>query len=402
MKFHYIASEANGKIKEGEMEANGVAEVLEFLSAEGLKPVSLKKEEESVVKKWHLFESSISASDKIFLTKYLSLMLRIGSDLFKAVDILISDFDKESVRSFLFEVRDNLSKGQPFHVAFEKYPKYFSPVFVNLVRAGEVSGSLDKTFEKLSETLQKDQELSHEVRAALTYPILLVIVSVLIVFFISTFALPKIAKLFTDSGFEPPLFSKIVFAIGLFLNQYFLIILAVVIGLVVAFWLLMTQTVAFKKIFQRFIRKLPLIGPLLKKIALQRFAVTFASLLSSGLPILKSLEITANAVGDEELKESLIRIADEGIAKGLTIGEAFKKEPAFPKIISNFVSISEKSGNLSGILFTISDFYEIEIKSSIKVLISFLEPILLLFIGIIVGTIALAVIVPVYQLVGKF
>ncbi len=384
------------------MEANGVAEVLEFLSAEGLKPVSLKKEEESVVKKWHLFESSISASDKIFLTKYLSLMLRIGSDLFKAVDILISDFDKESVRSFLFEVRDNLSKGQPFHVAFEKYPKYFSPVFVNLVRAGEVSGSLDKTFEKLSETLQKDQELSHEVRAALTYPILLVIVSVLIVFFISTFALPKIAKLFTDSGFEPPLFSKIVFAIGLFLNQYFLIILAVVIGLVVAFWLLMTQTVAFKKIFQRFIRKLPLIGPLLKKIALQRFAVTFASLLSSGLPILKSLEITANAVGDEELKESLIRIADEGIAKGLTIGEAFKKEPAFPKIISNFVSISEKSGNLSGILFTISDFYEIEIKSSIKVLISFLEPILLLFIGIIVGTIALAVIVPVYQLVGKF
>lgn len=403
MKFTYTAIKSDGKMTSGEMEATGAAQVLEFLASQGLRPVSLKKEAmQEVGKRFQLMQSSITIADKVFLTKYLALMLRIGTDLFKAIDILIADFDKPAVRVLLYEIRENLEKGQPFHIAFEKHPKYFSSVFVNLVKAGEQSGNLEKTFEQLSENLQREQSLRQEVRSALTYPVILVGVASMVVLLLVSFALPKIANLFADSATEPPLFSKIVFATGLFLNKYIFLILLLAIGGALGVWFLLRNSVAAKKIFQRFIRKMPLIGPLLKKIAIQRFALTLSSLFSSGLPILDALAITADAVGDEELRDAIDRISKEGIAKGLTIGDAFKREPAFPRVVTNLVAISEKSGNLASILATLAEFYESEIKASVKVLVSFLEPMLLLAIGVVVGTIALAIIVPVYQLMGKF
>lgn len=387
----------------GEMEATGAAQVLEFIASQGLRPMSLKKEAaEQAVRKYGFLQSGITIADKVFLTKYLALMLRIGTDLFKAIDILIADFDKPAVRVLLYEIRENLEKGQPFHVAFEKYPKQFSSVFINLVKAGEQSGNLEKTFEQLSENLQREQALRQEVRSALTYPVILVAVASLVVLLLVSFALPKISKLFADSAMEPPLFSQIVFAVGLFLNKYIWLVLLLTVGVVVGIWFLMQNSIAAKKIVQRMIRRLPLVGPLLKKIAIQRFALTLSSLFSSGLPILDALAITADAVGDEELKDAINRIAKEGIAKGLTIGDAFKREPAFPRVVTNLVAISEKSGNLASILATLAEFYESEIKASVKVLVSFLEPMLLLAIGVVVGTIALAIIVPVYQLMGKF
>ena len=402
MKFHYVASQLGGKIIEGEMEAKGVGEVLSFLASKGLKPISLKREKELEARKGlRLFEAQINVTDKIFLTKYLALMLKIGTDLFRAIDILIADFDKPAVRSFLFEIRENLEKGQQFYLNFERHPRYFSSVFVNLVKAGEASGNLEKTFERLSIDLQKEQDLRYEIRSALIYPVLLLAVSSAVVFSLVTFALPKISKVFTESGFTPPLFSKIVFSVGLFLNDYFLSIVIFLILSVLGILFLFKNVPDAKRIFQRIIRKLPVVGRLLKEIAIQRFASTLSSLLSSSIPILDSLDITAQVAGDEELKQALRRISREGIAKGLTIGEAFRREPVFPKTIINLVAISEKSGNLVSILSTLADFYESEIKALVKTAVTFVEPVLLVIIGAIVGIIALAVIVPVYQLVGS-
>lgn len=403
MKFYYTAAQNDGKIIKGELIAKGSSEALAILASRGLKPISLKKDEGIVsLNKRIGFFNSISIYDKIFLTKYLALMLRTGSDLFKAIDILISDFTKQSVRAFLFEVRENLEKGQPFYLAFSRYPRYFSQVFVNLIKAGEVSGNLENTFERLSANLQKEQELRQQIRAALVYPILLIVGATLVIFLIIAFSLPKVAALFSDSGFEPPVFSKIVFAIGAFLNNYFLFILIIVIFTALAFWVLIVHSNKFRKIFQHFLRKLPILGKLLQTISIQRFSATFASLITSGVPILEALEITAQVMGDENIKGAVIRVAREGVAKGLTIGEAFKREPAFPNTVSNLIAISEKSGNLSDILSTLAEFYESEVKTSIKVLISFLEPALLFFIGITIAIIALAVIIPIYQLIGSF
>lgn len=402
MLFHYIASQSNGKTIEGDKEALDTGELLAFLASQGLKPISIKVVKGVSERGRILFGQSISVQDKIFLTKYLALMLKVGTDLFKAIDILIADLEKPAVKALLLEIRTTLEKGQPFFSTFMKYPRYFSPVFVNLIRAGEVSGNLERSFSELSVSLQKEFELRNKIKSALTYPIILLIASFLILVLLFSFALPKIAEVFSGTGAEPPIFSKVVFAIGIFFGNHVWVILGTIAIVAIGGWFLLGKTVRGRAVLYRLFLRVPLFNKVLKKIALQRFAYTLASLLKSGLPLLESMEITADTVGFDELKRSLLRIAREGITKGLTIGEAFKREEVFPRVVVNLVALSEKAGHLEDILGTLSNFYESEIESSIKTMVTFLEPILLLGIGGVIGIIALSIIIPIYQLVGKF
>ncbi len=402
MRFHYIASEPNGRVVEADVEAQGPAEVLEWMATQGLRPVSLKALGSVEAKGWRsVFGESITVEDKVFLTKYLALMLKVGTDLFRAIDILIADFDKPIIKALLIEVRDTLGKGQPFYTTFAKYPKYFSPVFVNLIRSGEASGNLERVFEDLSAGLEKEQKLRGRIRSALVYPIILVCLAIVIVLGLVTFALPKIAGSFANTGAPIPTFSKVIFAIGLFLGDYSIVIILLFVIAAVGGWYFLQRTETGKQVIARASNRIPVLNEVIHRIALQRFASTLASLLKSGMPIIESLEICADAVGSTELKAALLRISREGIAKGLTVGEAFRRETFFPRVVVNLVAISERAGHLENILDTLSDFYEGEIDSSINILVSLLEPALLVVIGLIVGMIALAIIVPVYQMVGN-
>jgi len=404
MRFHYIASQPTGKVIEGDFEASGPAEVLEYLANQGLRPISIKvvRGVEEVGRGLFIFRKRITVADKVFLTKYLSLMLKVGTDLLKAIDILIVDLDKPEMKALLIEIRGALEKGRPFYSTFLKYPKYFSPVFVNLIKAGETSGNLEKVFEDLTVSLEKEQDLRRKIKSALTYPIILLIASFSVLILLVSFAVPKIATVFASASVKPPLFSRMVISTGLFISDYiwfFLIFLGI---LIVSLWYLFAKTASGKRILYQFALKLPVIKTVLKQIALQRFAATLSSLLRAGLPILDSLEITAQTVGFGELKDSLMRISREGVAKGLTIGEAFRREAVFPRVVVNLMAISEKAGHIEDILSTLANFYGGEIEAAIKTMVSFLEPALLVGIGIIIGTIAISIIVPIYQLVGQF
>lgn len=404
MRFRYIASQASGKVVEGMVEAEGTAGVLEYLAKEGLRPVSIKRLkgfEVSAIKR-RFFGAAITVADKVFLCKYLHLMLKVGTDLFRALDILITDIDKPALKAFLLEIKSILEKGQPFYSAFMRYPKYFSPVFVNSVKAGETSGNLENVFADLMVTLEKEQDLKNRIRSALIYPVLLLSLSFAILIFLVTFALPRIANIFSGTGFSPPLFSRVVFGVGLFLGKYIWFLLGLLVTLAVAYILFISRTKAGRTIYRNLVDRLPIIKDVRYKLAIQRFASTMASLMRSGLPIIESLEITADAVGNEEIKRALLRISKEGVSRGLTIGEAFRKEPIFPFTVVNLIAISEKAGHLDEILETLGTFYESEINASIKTLISFIEPALLLAIGVVVAVVALSIIVPIYQLVGQF
>ncbi len=402
MKFHYTASDASGKVFTGDLEAQNSDDVLSFLASRGLRPISLKtiKASEDISEN-HFFGQTIKVADKIFLTKYLSLMLRAGTDLFRAIEVLIKDFEKPILKALLIEIRTALEKGQPFYSTFMKYPRYFSPVFVNLVKAGETSGNLESVFANLSVSLEREQELQSKIKAALIYPAILLGLSVLILILLVSFALPKIAAVFSGSGFEPPLFSRIVFSIGFFLNDYAIIVFPLFIIGIFLVWFFFAKVDTNRKILFRILYRVPVVNTVLKEMALQRFAATLSSLIKAGLPILDALEITAGAVGSDEFRVSLQRIAREGIAKGLTVGEAFRKEAVFPVVVTNLISVSERAGHTEEILKTLADFYENEIDASVKGLVAFVEPVLLLVIGVMIGSIALAIIVPIYQLVGS-
>lgn len=402
MLFHYVAVESTGNVVEADFEADSLNDVLRHLGEKELRPVSVKPVKAKGQGLFGDVFGGITVSDKVFLTKYLALMLRVGTDLLSAINILIADFDKPSVRSLLLEVRDNLSKGKPFYQAFAAHPRVFSPTFVSLVKAAEQSGSLQKTFEDLSNSLQNEAELRSKIRSAMIYPIVLLCAASAIIIFLTTFALPKVASVFATSGVEPPIFSRVVFGVGLFIGGNVLIIFPTLIVVIAGcvFGVLRTET--GRRIFDRIVTNLPLIRGIYRDLAVQRMASTMSSLMKAGLPITDTITVAAETVGLRDYKFALLRVANEGLAKGLTIGEAFHRETAFPKSVSNLVAISEKAGHLDEVLATLADFYGANVDGEIKAVVSLLEPLLLLTMGVMVAVIALSIIIPIYQLTTQF
>ncbi len=401
MLYHYSASDKNGKIVEDQLEADTLGQALQYLAGKGLRPVSVKPVRGTRTGVFG-FSRGISMTDKIFLTKYLSLMLKVGTDLLSAINILIADFDKPAMKNFLLEIRENLTHGRPFYQTFAEHPGIFSVVFVNLVKASEVSGDLQKTFEDLSVSLQREGELKSQVRSALVYPIILSAMSVVIIGFLVTFALPKIAVAFSQSDIKPPFFSRIVFAVGLFIGDHIILLAVLLFSFVGSAIYFFGKNVAGRRVLSQMLSHVPLVRKIYRDLAVQRFTSTFGALMGAGLPITQALTITAEVVGSEKFRTSLMRIANDGLAKGLTIGEAFRREEAFPNVVTNLIAISEKAGHLEEVLATLADFYQSSVESGIRVLVSFLEPALLLVMGVLVATIALAIIVPIYQLTGQF
>ncbi len=402
MLYHYIAADKEGKASEGEVDAENLRGVLQQLVSQGLRPISVKPIQELKGAHRRFLGGGIKIADKVFLTKYLALMLRVGTDLLSAINILIVDFDSPMMKNLLLEVRDNLVHGRPFFEVFGRYPKVFSPVFVNLVRSAEASGNLQQTFEDLSESLTAEAELRSQIRSALIYPILLLVFALVIFIFIATFALPKIANVFADSTVQPPFFSRIVFGVGLFINAHIVGFIATIIGVTGLSIYFFKFNLAGRRFADRAFGRLPVIRKVYRDLAIQRFAATLSSLMKAGLPIVQAINITADTVGYEELKTSLHRIAEEGLSRGLTIGESFRREVIFPRVVTNLVAISEKAGHLEEVLKTLANFYAANVNSLIKSLVAFLEPILLIAMGLLVALIALSIIVPIYQLATQF
>lgn len=398
MRFLYAAAQSDGAIVRGTLEARDEADALGVLSRKGLHPVSL----DAVAPSGGLFAGKVSVTDTIFLTKYLALMLRAGTDLFRALDILIADFEKPAVKALLLEVRESLERGQPFYTAFARHPYEFEPVFVNLVKAGELSGNLERVFGDLGDMLAKQEDLRRKITSALTYPGILFVASTAIVGFLVTFALPKIAGVFSQADITPPFFVGWVFAVSGFISTN-IIALSILLAVCAAGgWFFFFKTRTGRGVRNATFRRTPVVGRVMQRIAIQRFASTLSSLLTAGLPIVDALEITATAVGDVRFETALQRIAREGVARGSSLGDAFRKEPAFPLVITTLIAVSEKAGHLDDVLATLGTFYESEIDASLKSVVALIEPLMLIILGGIVGLIAMSVIVPIYQLIGQF
>jgi type IV pilus assembly protein PilC len=401
MLYHYTASDPSGKVVEGEYESATEKELLGYLASHEFRPLSVREVKRG--KGGAIFGSGkITLDDKVFLTRYLALMLKVDTDLLAAISILIADLEKPAVKNFLIEVRSNLSRGQPLYKTFANYPRYFSSVFVNLVKAAESSGGLQQAFDDLSSSLQKDSDLKKRIIAAFIYPVILLILASAIFLFLCIFALPKIAKVFSDTGSTPPIFSRVVFTIGLFVGDHAIIILSLIAAIGASIYFVFGRTLAGKRIGMQMLRRTPVVKSVLRDLSVQQFASTFSALIKAGLPIIETTKITADVVSAPDFKASLFRVADEGLARGLTLGEAFKREGVFPTVVTSLVAISEKAGHMDEVLHTLSDFYESNVDNSIHTLVSFIEPILLLMMGVMVASIALAIIVPIYQLTSNF
>ncbi|OGE85893.1 MAG: hypothetical protein A3J48_00970 [Candidatus Doudnabacteria bacterium RIFCSPHIGHO2_02_FULL_46_11] len=402
--FRYEAANSDGTVLEGDIEAADRQAVLEFLTKRSLVPLAV----EDLTGQTHsvrslsisLFER-VTSLDRILLVRNLGAALKAGLNLLEALDILIVDTAKTSVRRIMAQAKVNLQNGQMLSATFKAFPKYFPPVFVGLIKAGEASGQLDRTLKELNDYLIREYDLNRKIKSALAYPVLLLSVAIGVVVLLLIFVLPRLERTFQQTATQLPLITRILVQISEILT-YSLTLDLIVIGFFTASFIYLKKTAWGKKVSAQIAFRIPLIRDLVKKIVLVRFTKTLATLLASGLPIIMALELSAEAVGNEAYRQKILKAADE-VKSGTSLSKSLSRDPQlFPGFLTGLMLVGEKTGTSEEILKTFADFYTEEVDHELKNLTNFIEPLLLLMMGLVIGLIALSILLPIYQLVGKF
>lgn len=400
-EYIYEATNEQGAIQKGEFSAVSKGLVIEYLRKKNLIPVIVREKRAISSRGISLWGGGITVPDKITMVRNLSATSRAGISMLEAVDILIADASRPSVREVLVTAKSNLENGQPLSITFEGYKKYFPPVFIGMIKAGEASGQLTRVLEDLAYHMTKEYNLFRKVRSAFIYPAILLTGSAAVIFLLLAFILPRLARTFQSSSVELPAITKFLMSIGAVLNQSYLLDIFVF-GFLVWFMLYARKKPWGKSIINAFVFKVPAVKELAKRIALVRFSRTFGNLVASGMTILPSLELSARASGSIYYERAIL-IAMGEVQNGTPLSVALGKHPAlFPGIFVSMVGVGERTGSMEKIFKDFAEFYEEEMDTTLKNLTAFLEPILLLIMGVIILTIALSVLLPVYQLVGSF
>lgn len=397
--FTYVASKKDGTIVEEEIETKDQAAVVAYLEKHDYFPVSVKEKKMRRALSVSL-SSTITTLEKITFARNLSLMIKSGIGMAEAVAILLEDAERAPLRKILAKVKTDLEKGLQLSSALAAFPAQFSTVFISLLGAGEASGNLESSLMQIATQLKKENELKKKVLSAMAYPAILLSLAFGVVALLVTVVLPRVSKIFTQAHVQLPLLTRILLGISDFVANQFLATLAILAGVVVCI-VLARRSSAGKRALQVLFIKTPLVAPLMKKIALVRFTRTLHSLMKAGVPLTRALEITAQSVGNASYRDVLLDIAKNEISKGISFGMALKQRPEhFPRLTSSMIVVGEKSGNLENVLENLSSFYEEEVDGTIKALITILEPVLLLCIGLIIGAIALSIVMPIYQMIN--
>lgn len=401
--FVYEAINEDGRIVKSEINSASKEEVISTLGQKHLVPIKIElkgSEAKIFFASRNIFES-FSSLDKIILVRNLAATIKAGLSLSEALEIMAADTSKNIVKKFLAEASLGVSNGQPLSNIFERHSKEFSPIFTGMIRAGESSGTLDHSLEELTNHLNREYSLIKKIKSALAYPLILIVATIGIVGVMLVFVLPKLSKSFTQNNIELPTLTKVLVWISNALIFSPLLDFLAIFGLI-GFVMYFRKTQTGKKFLSELAFRIPVIRSLIKKIMLVRFSRTLGSLISGALPISESLNLTAKAVGNTNY-EIAILATDKDIKNGISLSNSLKNNPKlFPSFLTSLVAVGEKTGTLDKVLKNFADFYEEDVSSALKDLTVFLEPLLLLFMGLVVGLIAVAILLPIYQMVGNF
>ena len=400
MIFLYQARTTNGEIKTGTIEAPSREAAAELLRRQGLFVTQLKQPREKLTKKIHLFEG-VSAMDLALFARQLSVMFKANVSLVESLRTIASQTNNASFKEKIFKISQNVEDGATLSAAFAKYPDIFSTFFVAMVRAGEVSGNLAEQLAYLSEYLEKQCQLAGKIKAAMIYPAVIVIVMIAVLFLLSYFVMPNLTSMFSESAAELPTITKIVIGVSDTLRgPGGLIIILAIVALVVLGYRY-ANTKSGKSAIDHLILQIPGLRKTFGMIYLDRFADNLSTLIVGGIPIAQALEITAEIVGNTVYREIILKTVD-GVRKGQTISSILFKYPdLFPPTFCQMILVGEKTGSLDKSLLTMVSFYEKETDRAIDSLLTLLEPALIVVLGLVVGGVVAAVMLPIYQSMGN-
>ena len=398
--YSYTAAEANGNLKKGEMEALDRETVIDYLKSENLLVVSVK-EQKKRFQKSALFGKKLSYLDKINFAENLGTMIKAGVNLSEALSVLAEESENPRFKTILGDLKFAVENGQPLSEGLKNYKDDFNDIFINMIKAGEASGKTEETLRRLATQLKKEYSLVAKIKGALIYPFVLIggVVGVLVL--IITFVVPKLAAVFSGSSFKLPFTTKVLFALSSVVSRSPILTIAVLVIIIIGAGLILRIS-RVKKFFSNLLFRIPITSKLFRQIEMTRFCRTTGELLASGIPIAKTLEITASGMSLVHYQK-LISEAKEKIIKGVSLANAFRgKEEYFSGLLISVINVGEKTGNLAELLISLADFYEEQTDNALKSMTSLIEPILLVIVGLLIGGMAISVVVPIYQLIGTF
>jgi len=349
-----------------------------------------------------LGREKIKSKDLALFTRQFSVMLDAGLPLVQCLEILGQQQDNKFFQKVIFQTRSDVEAGMTLADAMAKHPRAFEVLYTNMVAAGETGGILDVILQRLSTYLEKMVKLKGDVKSALIYPIAVIVISIIVISIIMIVVIPAFKNIFEGllgPGERLPWLTEVVVSLSQFLASYWWLI-AIVVGITVFGAKAWYKTDKGLHVIDGMTLKLPILGQILRKIAVARFSRTLSTLLSSGVPILESLEITARTAGNVIVSEAIQKVR-AGVEQGQTFVEPLKASGVFPIMVSQMIGVGEQTGALDAMLSKIADFYEQEVDAAIANLLSLMEPAMIMFLGVTIGTIVIAMYLPLFTLIGK-
>ncbi len=399
MQYSYVAIDKLGKRTLGQIEAESTKSAADLLRAQALLPI--KVDEGAAPQKLRVDAKNIlgrvSLVDKTTFIKNLAVMLKSGFPVSRALALLAEQSTNSTLSRAISDVASHVEGGQPLADSLARHPKIFSSMVINVVRVGEVSGNLEDTLLNLAVQLKKDHELLRKTKGAMIYPSIVLTAMVLVMIVMFTFVLPKLTVMFEEFDVELPVLTRMILSSVAFFKSYGVFILLALIGAGAGFSVSL-KNANVRGVVDSLILRVPILGKVVKYTNLARFSRTLASLLRAGMPILESIKVTGESLGNSRYREAIAE-ANKLIRSGTQLSVALKNYPAlFTPLLLSMVTVGEESGTVDSVLEEVAAFYEAEVDQTVGNLSSVLEPLLMLIVGVGVAILAMGLIMPIYSI----
>lgn len=397
--FEYRGIDKSGKTVRGIVDSENQRTARLKLKRDGVFITDLSNKQRTQTKKQtqkNAAASKVNVEDLSMMTRQLATLIRANVPLVESLSAVSEQVENPALKEAVADLRNQVNEGMQLHKSMRKYPKIFNNIYVSMVEAGEMSGTLDIILLRLAEFTEAQNELNAKVKSAMMYPVIMMLFTMGMLFILFIFVIPKVTQVFEDADKKLPWFSEVIINLSGVMVNYWHVILVVMAALVISFrsW---KATPAGSDRWDEIVLKLPVVGKMARLIAVSRFTRTLSTLLAGGVPMLQSMDIVRHVVANAVLAKAVDQ-ARENISEGESIAGPLKKSGEFPPLVLTMISIGEKTGDLENMLTQVSDAYDFQVKNSISGLTSLLEPVMIVAMGLVIGVIVFAIMMPIIEM----